>query len=49
MQTSFDQTWQRICEHATETFRQVRGGEFTYIVKGNMVIPDRTDYSFARS
>ena len=45
----FDEVWRRIIAHATEEFRQVRGGVFTYLVDGNVVIPDRTDYQFARS
>jgi len=38
-----DELWSRIVAHQGETFRQIRGGEFTYIVKGNAVYPDRTN------
>lgn len=37
-----DTLWSRIQQHSGEIFRQIRGGEFTYIVKGDYVIPDRT-------
>lgn len=44
-----DTVWRRIEAHAGETFRQVRGGEFTYQVDGNSVRPDRTNRLLAKS
>lgn len=46
---SFDEVWQRIEAYAGETFRQIRGGEFTYEVRSGTVWPDRTDRGLARS
>jgi len=43
MTIEFKKIWKRIQRHEGETFRQIRGGEFTYEVVGNNVIPDRTD------
>ena len=47
--TNFETVWSRIVVHQGETFRQIRGGEFTYEVSGNTVIPDRTNRMFPRS
>jgi hypothetical protein len=44
-----DAVWRRIEAHAGETFRQVRGAEFTYRVEGSSVWPDRTNRNLARS
>ena len=44
-----DVVWERITAHQGETFRQVRGGEFTYEVDGNSLLPDRTNRLLARS
>ena len=46
--TTFDAIWNRIKSHEGEPFTQIRGGEFTYEVVGNMVIPDRTNQNFPR-
>jgi hypothetical protein len=46
---SFDQVWQRIDAHAGERFEQIRGGEFTYEVRGGSVRPDRTNRALSRS
>lgn len=35
--------WSRIKAHEGETFRQIRGGEFTYDVDGNHVTLHRTN------
>lgn len=45
----FDRIWQRIQSHAGETFRQIRGGEFTYEVRSGGVWPDRTARNIGRS
>ena len=47
--TGFEKVWNRIKAHEGETFTQIRGGEFTYEVSGNTVIPDRTNRIFPRS
>jgi hypothetical protein len=41
--------WEKIKSHQGETFRQIRGGEFNYIVKGNAVFPDRTTVQISKS
>ena len=38
-----DEMWAHIVAHQGQTFRQVRGGEFTYEIRGNAVCPDRTN------
>ena len=45
----FDRVWRRIEAHAGETFRQIRGGEFTYEVRSSAVHPDRTRRALHRS
>lgn len=47
--TTFNTVWNRIKAHEGETFTQIRGGEFTYEVSGNIIIPDRTNHTFPRS
>ena len=44
----FEIIWSRIKQHEGETFKQIRGGEFRYIVNGNMVIPDRTNVQISK-
>jgi hypothetical protein len=46
---TFDSVWQRIEAHAGETFRQKRGGEFTYEARSGAVHPDRTNRALPRS
>ncbi|MBM3475540.1 MAG: hypothetical protein FJX75_19920 [Armatimonadetes bacterium] len=46
---TFDEVWERIAACAGETFHQIRGGEFTYEVVGNHVVPDRTNHRIPRS
>lgn len=41
--------WARIKACEGETFRQIRGGEFTYTVAGSAVIPDRTNQNIPRA
>lgn len=41
--------WQRIKEHEGEIFRQIRGGEFTYLVKGNYIELSRTNRSISKT
>jgi hypothetical protein len=47
--TNFETIWSRIKTHEHETFTQIRGGQFTFEVSGNSVIPDRTNRVFPRS
>ncbi|HEX7002653.1 MAG TPA: hypothetical protein VF168_00490 [Trueperaceae bacterium] len=44
-----EQVWERIERSAGEPFRQLRGGKFTYEVRGNALLPDRTNRQLARS
>jgi len=44
-----DELWFRIEAHAGERFYQIRGGEFTYVVYGGHVIPDRTSQQIPKS
>lgn len=46
---SIDEVWRRIESAAGETFRQLRGGEFTYEVRGRSLVPDRTNRVLPRS
>jgi hypothetical protein len=45
---TIEQVWGRISSHAGETFRQIRGGEFTYDVSGDYVRLHRTNRSIPR-
>lgn len=44
-----DEVWSRIEAHAGENFYQIRGREFTYIISGGHVIPDRTRQQIPKS
>jgi hypothetical protein len=46
---AFEAIWQRIAAHQGETFRQKRGGEFRYVVRGNYLRPDRTNQNISRA
>lgn len=41
--------WARVEEHAGEPFWQIRGNEFTYVVVGGHVVPDRTNHRIPKS
>ena len=41
--------WERICRHEGETFRQIKGKEFTYTVNGNSIKLSTTNYNIAKS
>ena len=41
--------WPRIIKHAGEKFYQIRGGEFTYEIRGNSIIPDRTNIQISKN
>src|SRR5438067_2020057 len=44
-----DTIWSRIEEHAGESFHQLRGAEFTYVVKGGCLTPNRTNRNIPKS
>jgi len=46
---SFETVWRRVEAHAGQSFRQKRGGEFTYEVRSGTVWPDRTNRALSRS
>lgn len=45
---TYDELWARIVACQGQTFRQIRGGEFTYEIRGNSVCPDRTNRHISR-
>jgi len=47
--TTFEETWDRIREHSGETFKQIRGGEFTYEFRGGYIVLSRTNHNIAQS
>lgn len=46
---NINSVWERIEENAGEVFRQIKGGEFTYVVANGHLIPDRTRQQIPRS
>jgi hypothetical protein len=40
--------WAKIENCQGEIFRQIRGGEFTYVIRGNTVLPDRTNVQISK-
>ena len=46
---SFESVWTRIKSHQGETFRQIRGGEFTYTISGATLYPDRVNRVLPKS
>ena len=49
MKSSFEAVWDRIHALQGETFRQIRGGEFTYTVRSGYLAPDRTNRLIPRA
>jgi len=49
MKTTFEEIWGRIKEHSGETFKQIRGGEFTYDFMRGYIILSRTNHNISRS
>ena len=47
--TGFSAVWSRIESLKGETFHQIRGGEFTYIVMSGCIAPDRTNRLLPRA
>ena len=45
----FADVWTRIRNHSGEVFRQIRGGEFTYVAHDGYIEPDRTRQNLPRS
>ncbi|MFF2158520.1 hypothetical protein ACFVVQ_24900 [Paenibacillus chitinolyticus] len=41
--------WERIIKNEGQTFKQIKGGEFTYVVKGNVIQLSRTNRSVSKS
>ncbi len=41
--------WDNICKNEGKAFRQIRGKEFTYTVKGNCIGLSTTNYNIAKS
>ena len=46
---TFEEIWDRIREHSGETFKQIRGGEFTYEFRGGYIVLSRTNHNIAQS
>jgi hypothetical protein len=46
---SIDPVWERIKLNSGQTFRQKTGGEFTYLITDEHLIPDRTPQRIPRS
>jgi hypothetical protein len=44
-----EEVWKRILENEGNIFRQIKGGEFTYKVKGNVVELSRTNRSVSKN
>ena len=49
MTPDIDAVWARIKAHEGDTFRQIRGGEFTYTVIGASLQLDRTNQGIPRT
>ena len=49
MKPGFSAVWARIEVLEGETFRQILGGEFTYVVRSGCVAPDRTNRLIPRA
>jgi hypothetical protein len=41
--------WNRVLEHEGQVFKQIRGEELTYRVKGNGIKPNRTNRTVSKS
>ena len=46
---TIDQVWGRIQDHEGETFRQIRGQEFTYECSSSAITPSTTDWIIPRA
>lgn len=48
MVSDFETVWNRILAYQGEEFKQILGGTFTYIVEGDYIVPDRTNWRFPK-
>ena len=46
---AFETVWSRIKAHEGERFRQIRGQEFTYRIKGAALVPSTTNQNLPRA
>lgn len=46
---TFEEIWGRIREHSGETFKQIRGGKFTYEFRGRYIVLSRTNHNISQS
>lgn len=46
---AFDTIWTRIKENEGQTFRQIRGREFTYSIVGSAIIPSTTNQNIPKA
>jgi hypothetical protein len=46
---SIEEVWARVVAHEGETFTQMRGGEFTYSIRGDTAHLSRTNQGVART
>lgn len=44
-----EEVWERIKEYEGNAFRQIRGGEFTYKIKGNLIVLSRTNRTISKN
>lgn len=49
MLKDIEQVWNRMIDYEGEVFSQIKGGKFTYAVKGNSIILSRTNRSISKS
>lgn len=46
---TIEEVWEKILSNEGGIFRQIRGGEFTYSAKGNLLFLDRTNRSITKN
>lgn len=49
MSKLIDILWERIIENEGQTFKQIKGGEFTYAVKGDIIQLSRTNRTVSKN
>jgi len=45
---SIDDVWNRLAKYEGKTFRQIRGKEFRYTIRGETLYLDTTSWSFSK-
>lgn len=45
----FEEIWIGILSHEGEEFKTITGLKFTYVIRGNSVVPNRTNYPIAKT